>query len=126
MPYLIIGLLVFLAGCTIRPMTPRYANISGAEGAKPEHYEQTIREHLRVTLKDPYSIQDFSVSAPERTWCAIPSTRGGTFYGWRVISKYNAKNSYGAYVGLSQSVYWFHGESIKLITSDQNHCPEAW
>jgi hypothetical protein len=119
---MVIGLLVFMAGCA---MTPRYANVSGTEGDRPEQYEQTIREHLRVTLKDPYSIQDFSVSSPERTWCAIPPG-GGTFYGWRVISKYNAKNAYGAYVGLRQSVYWFHGERIKLITADGDRCPEAW
>jgi hypothetical protein len=35
MPYLIIGLLVFMAGCA---MTPRYANVSGAEGDRPEQY----------------------------------------------------------------------------------------
>jgi hypothetical protein len=40
----IILVLLVLAGCT---MTPRLANVSGAEGNKPEHYEQTIREHLR-------------------------------------------------------------------------------
>lgn len=75
---LIMCLLAFLMGCTV---TPRLANVRGAEGEKPERYEQTIREHLRVTLLDPYSVQDFFVDTPERTWCAIPQG-GGTFYGW--------------------------------------------
>jgi hypothetical protein len=119
---LLIGFLVFLVDCAT---TPRLANISGAEGDRPEHYEQTIREHLRVTLLDPYSVQDFRVTPPERTWCAIPPG-GGTFYGWRVKVQYNAKNAYGGYVGLRQSVYWFHGERIALITRDPDRCPEAW
>ena len=67
--------LVFLVGCAT---TPRLANTLGAEGHRPEHYEQTIREHLRVTLLDPYSVQDFRVTAQERTWCVIPSE--GTLY----------------------------------------------
>jgi hypothetical protein len=122
---LVIGLLVFLAGCVMTPMTPKYTSTSTDVGAKPEHYEQTIREHLRRTLKDPYSVQDFSVSAPERTWCAI-NPGGYPFHGWRVIAKYNAKNAYGAYVGLRQSVYWFHGERLTLMTTDANMCPEGW
>lgn len=119
---LVIGLLIFLAGCA---MMPRLANVSGAEGNKPEHYEQTIREHLRVTLLDPHSVQDFRVTTPERTWCAIPPA-GGTFYGWRVKVQYNAKNAYGGFTGLRQFVYWFHGERIALINSDPDRCPEAW
>jgi hypothetical protein len=119
---LVIGLLIFLAGCT---MAPRLANVSGAEGNKPEHYEPTIREHLRVTLLDPHSVQDFRVSHLERTWCLIPPG-GGTFYGWRAKVEYRAKNAYGAYTGLQQSFYWFHGERIALITRDPDRCPEAW
>jgi hypothetical protein len=119
---LVIGLLVVLAGCAV---TLRLANVRGAEGPKPEHYEQTIREHLRVALLDPYSVQDFFVDTTERTWCAIPRG-GGTFYGWLVEVRYNAKNAYGAYTGLKQYFYWFHGEWIMLITERADRCLEAW
>jgi hypothetical protein len=118
---IVFGLLLFLVSCVA---TPRYTNTRADVGAKPEHYEQTIREYLRVTLKDPYSVQDFSVSEPELTACSIAP--GSPFYGWRVATQYNAKNSYGAYVGLRQYFYWFHGEQVKLITTDLSICPEGW
>jgi len=118
---IVLGLLVLLAGCAL---TPTYTNTRADVGARPEHYEQTIRDHLRVTLKDPYSVQDFSVSEPELTACSIAP--GHPFYGWRVATQYNAKNAYGAYVGLQQSFYWFHGERLKLITADLRTCPEGW
>jgi hypothetical protein len=66
---LIIGFSVVLVGCA---MTPRLANVSGAEGNKPEQYEQTIREHLRVTLLDPPTT--CRISASRR-----PSGRGARF-----------------------------------------------
>jgi hypothetical protein len=115
-----IGLLVVLAGCA---MTPRATNTRLDIGAQPEHYEQAIREHLRMTLLDPYSVQGFHVNGPELASCMIAS--GHPFYGWRVIARYNAKNAYGGYTGFRQYVYWFHGERIVLITADTNRCPEG-
>jgi hypothetical protein len=75
-------------------------NTPDLAGAKPQNYEQTIRDYLRVSLKDPYSMQDFSVSEPVLTSCAIGIY--GPFHAWRVPAAYNAKNSYGAYVGLQR------------------------
>jgi starvation-inducible outer membrane lipoprotein len=115
------ALAILLAGCV---MTPRAINTRADVGARPEQYEQTIREHLRMTLLDPNSVQDFRISEPELASCMIAS--GHPFYGWRVISHYNAKNAYGGYVGLQQSVYWFHGERIVLRSVDTHRCPEGW
>jgi hypothetical protein len=98
-------------------------NTPDLAGAKPQNYEQTIRDYLRVALKDPYSMQDFSVSEPVLTSCAIGIY--GPFHAWRVPTTYNAKNSYGAYVGLQRYYYWFHGERVVGITQNPSFCPEA-
>jgi hypothetical protein len=90
----VLGLLVFLAGCA----TPTYTNTRADVGARPEHYELAIREHLSRTLYDPSSVQDFRVSEPELTSCMIAP--GAPFYGWRVMAQFNAKNLYGGYTGL--------------------------
>ena len=113
-----VGLL--LSGC----VTPSYHTTRADVGAKPEYYEQTIREHLRVVPRDPYSMQDFSVSEPVLAHCMIAPSY--PFYGWRVATQYNAKNAYGAYVGVQRYFYWFHGERIRLTTSDSAVCPEGW
>ncbi len=89
----------------------------------PEYYEHTIKNHLRATLKDPNSMTDFYAYMPELSKCAIGIY--GPFHGWRVRVHYNAKNSYGGYVGLQTYYYWFHGETLKGITKDKSSCPLA-
>ena len=113
--------LTTMAGCTT---TPRATNTRADVGPSPQQYEQTIREQLRQTLHDPYSVQDFRLSKPEFASCMIGP--GQPLYGWRVVAHYNAKNAYGAYTGLRQAVYWFHGERIVLVSADTVRCPEAW
>jgi hypothetical protein len=116
--WLMMGYLV--AGCAT---APAYHNTLADVGARPGHYEQTIREQLNVSLKDPDSVKAFSVSEPVLAHCMIAPTY--PFYGWRVATRYNAKNSYGAYVRLREYFYWFQGERIKLITSSPTSCPEG-
>ena len=98
-------------------------NVQADAGAAPTQYEQTIRSHLRTALKDPNSMTDFSVSEPILTSCSVGIY--GPFHGWRVATSYNAKNSYGGYVGEKTYYYWFHGESLKGIGKNPGYCPEA-
>ena len=118
----LIILIILLSGCStgtgfLNTNTPEDA------GKKPILYEETIRQYLKNNLKDPNSLIDFSVSEPILTSCAVGIY--GPFYGWRVTTQYNAKNSYGGYVGLQTFYYWFHGEKLKGIGKQSNFCSEA-
>jgi hypothetical protein len=113
-------LMPIVVGCA----TPMATNTRAEVGAMPQHYEEAIREQLRLTLNDPASVQDFRAGPPKLSSCMIGP--GQLFYGWRVIAHYSAKNLYGAYVGLRQQVYWFHGERIALVSLDTVRCPEGW
>lgn len=73
-------------------------------GERPsnEQAEKAVKEYLRSTLKDPDSIKNFEMtSEPSKTtWYRGLLNGGGHAAGWIVCYKYNAKNSYGGYVGL--------------------------
>ena len=98
-------------------------NTPADAGSKPQGYEQAITNHLRYALKDPNSMTDFSVSEPVLTSCAVGIY--GPFHGWRVTTRYNAKNSYGGYVGIKTYYYWFHGERLKGVGQSPSFCSEA-
>ena len=98
-------------------------NVPSDAGSAPIQYEQTIRSYLRSALKDPNSMIDFSVSGPTQTSCAVGIY--GSFNGWRVSASYNAKNSYGGYVGLRTYYFWFHDERLKGVGENPSLCPEA-
>lgn len=118
-----IGVLALLAGCSTPGGAFLNTNVQADAGSAPTQYEQTIRSHLRFALKDPSSMTDFSVSAPVLTSCSVGVY--GPFHGWRVATSYNAKNSYGGYVGIQTSYYWFHGNTLKGVGQNPGFCPEA-
>lgn len=112
---------IFLAGCAGKGFLN--TNTPADAGEEPKKYEERILNHLNRVLKDPDSMKNFSVSKPMLTSCAIGIY--GPFNAWRVAVQYNAKNSYGAYVGLQSYYYWFHGERLKGINQNHSFCPEA-
>jgi len=68
-------------------------------GQKPtlEEADAAVRAHFRDALKDPDSVKDYELKglAP----FAWSDGRGFYNAGWLACVAYNAKNSYGAYVG---------------------------
>jgi hypothetical protein len=92
-------------------------------GPKPTMSETRVRSYLNATLKDPYSVMDLSISEPVISFCSVGVY--GSYFGWRVDVTYNAKNSYGAYVGLRTYHYWFHGDELKGVGQNVSYCPEA-
>jgi hypothetical protein len=97
-------------------------NVFEDAGEKPENYEATIKEFLYRNLKDPDSLKQFSVGEPQLASCSIGIY--GPFWGWRVQTEYNAKNSYGGYVGLQAVYFWFHGERLTAKTLNPTYCPD--
>lgn len=76
-------------------------------GPFPENYEQQVKAHLRQSLKDPYSIQSLSIARPIRLSLWTGLVYSGSVETWASCTSYNAKNSFGAYVGLSNFTYYF-------------------
>ena len=120
-------LLALLAGCNFLLQGPHYGEHRAEAGQAPIDYEQTIRNYLRHTLPDPDGVADLSVSEPVLIGCVIRRLAEGSegFFGWRVTTKYNAKNTYGAYVGLKTYYFWFRGEQLKGVGLQPTYCPEA-
>lgn len=123
-PIWLLLICLFLASCAA-PGRSGFLNTNTPDdtGPMPQNYEQTIQAYLQSALKDPYSMRDFSAGIPVRASCAIGIY--GSYHAWRVPAQYNAKNSYGAYVGIRAYYYWFHGERLKGITEHPSSCPEA-
>lgn len=73
-------------------------------GVKPTEAlaEQAVRRHLSGVLKDPDSLKQFRItSLSSREW---QETRWAPWHaGWLICYEYNAKNSYGGYVGLKRA-----------------------
>jgi len=68
-----------------------------------EQAEPVIRAYLNRTLKDPESIKQWKFEGPiEISWQRGLIYGGGRDEGWLFCVEYNAKNSYGAYVGVGR------------------------
>ena len=95
-------------------------------GAIPTKYETSIARWFQMNLKDPDSVKNLSISSPRRTRCAIGVY--GDFWGWLVVANYRAKNSYGAYSGLSNTNFWFRGNKLVGTTESTGICsePAGW
>jgi hypothetical protein len=119
-------LLVTVAGCATpfrdRPTDEQIAeaSASGAFGAPPDKYEAAINEWLRLSLKDPDSVKSLKISPPMKGW----SFEAGALlvnerkdWGWVCFVEYNAKNSYGGYVGLKSYRYFFKDGAIKATST---------
>lgn len=81
---------VLFTGC----VTPNQAQI----GPYPADYIAIMREHIRRSYFDPYSLQDIAMTSP---------TQGHMFFqqGWIVCLEANGKNRMGGYTGLQRTAF---------------------
>ena len=70
-------------------------------GAYPQNYEEVVQVWIRSNYFDPHSIQDVSMTAPEKWFIQQPPLLGSKrMFGYRVRLTANGKNRFGAYTGL--------------------------
>lgn len=120
--YCLSVIIIFLVGCAgVSGGNWMGINVSKDAGTMPNNYEETAKQCLMQRLKDPDSLKQFSVGNPSKTSCSIGIY--GPFWGWCVQVNYNAKNSFGGYVGLQTKYFWFHGENVVAITDNPTFCP---
>jgi len=100
---------LFLTAC----VTPNSGERVVEAGARPTEAQATvaIMDYLRRTLKDSDSLKQFRIrSGPDIiTWYQGRFYGGGNEQAWLVCYEYNAKNSYGGYVGVTT-----HGLVLRL------------
>ena len=69
-------------------------------GPYPNNYEKIVQNWLRASLKDPYSVRDLRIERPVADRFFVGLLNGGYVDAYQTCVTYNAKNSYGAYVGI--------------------------
>ena len=88
-------------------------------GPPPSNYDAKIKNYLDRTLKDRDSLRDFKVlTGPKKgavNYGAFekgPTGKNFSNQMWYVCAEYNAKNSYGGYVGIKTYAYFFFNDKI--------------
>ena len=114
---------LFVASCGARTTDPSEQNTSTYEPSYPADYETQIKKHLLARLKDPDSVQGLTVTEPKiglLNYGAFRKGPEGKTFGNRhyyACVKYNAKNSFGGYVGYQTHTYFFDatGSTIQQV-----------
>lgn len=109
----LIGLVLLIAGCASnsnesRPIDPKVA------GTYPTNYKQLVRENVRKTFFDPYSLRDVAISEPQPGRLLLQTTGPG----WIVCLEANAKNKMGGYVGLRRTAFLIIEGEIRASESE--------
>jgi hypothetical protein len=107
----LILVVLLLAGCVSSPKLTREEMLALA-GPPPTRPSMNVEVYLEGTLKDPDSVKNLNIepSYPCR-WTKSPFTP--TRYGHCVRATYNAKNSYGGYVGTRAVTLYLINDSIE-------------
>jgi hypothetical protein len=90
---LVFVLAFVLASCATRPSDEQMRNAD--YGPPPANFDQLVRDYLATYLRDPMSAQIQHVGGPGRYWNGF----GGSFYGYAVCYRINARNGFGGYTG---------------------------
>ena len=93
---------LFIALCLSSCATAKNDKIITRAGQPPpaEFSEDYVLSLLANTLKDPESLKKFTIAPPRLlTMRRSFIDGGGLDEAWLICFRYNAKNSYGAYVG---------------------------
>lgn len=71
-------------------------------GQYPENIEEIVKEYIRVSFFDPYSVRDLRIEKPKQNWYRPAGYRQQPIYGYETRVYCNAKNRMGAYIGLKK------------------------
>ncbi|MBX5149579.1 hypothetical protein HJB78_00980 [Rhizobium lentis] len=85
----------------------------------PANYKAQIKERLKTTLVDPYTLRDLEITDPQ----PIPYF-GSSYPG--VCLRFNPKNNYGAYAGMQTYIVYFKGGAMKVIDHPNVKVCGAW
>lgn len=126
-----------LTSCTlphiIKPRTVTMSEIRALDyGTVPRNYEKVIAKHLYGSLIDPKSLMIDSISKPKK-FVEIELDERNTqpndeYYNikfktsYLVCIRFNAKNTYGGYVGWEWQGYYFKNNELIQVISREYRC----
>ena len=95
-------LAVALAGCANLDPYSQPVRVDAGPQPTTAQVEPLIHERFKGALKDPDSVKQFEVINIMKTrwFLGAPISNPGAAEGWIACFQYNAKNSYGGYVGV--------------------------
>lgn len=89
-------------------------------GSYPTAYKAIAKEHLRVSLIDPYSVRDAQIAPPKPGQIHIAGTLRHES-GWAVCFRANAKNRMGGYTGNKPMVILIRNNQVLGSNQDSDH-----
>jgi len=141
--FLIASAVFFITGCsgTVTISSPTDEMIKTSDyGTKPATVKQDLQDYFDTNLKDPHSVKLKPITEPEKGYIYFAKETPWTgddryvdvefkpVFGWMSCATYNAKNSYGGYVGWKMFVIFYQtGKSEPLFIEDEfaNALPEG-
>lgn len=87
-------------------------------GSKPIDNDAKVIGMIKESLKDPDSLKVISITTPARGFSKYGF--GSTEHGWFTTITYNAKNSYGGYVGAKSSTFVYLNGDYKVAVPMSN------
>lgn len=113
----VLGTVLLLTGC----MTATPEEQTKAVRNLPADYRAQIKAKIKTVLYDPYSIRDAEISGPTAIFSGLIEGNGGQLPG--VCIRFNAKNAYGAYVGIrTYAVSFKDGKAYHAQPPFYNNC----
>jgi len=90
---------------------------SGEEhiGPYPENWRTIVRNYIKSSYVDPYSVRDSEAAAPFRNKALF-------FDSWDICIRNNAKNRMGGYTGLTTSVISVQKGEVVAVDNSDFHC----
>jgi len=95
-----------LSGCVTDEVSPADAG----PPPDPSKYRLAVRDYLRTTLIDPYSVRDAQIGKPAPGQIHIEGTLRHEA-GWVVCVRANAKNRMGGYMGQRETMVLLRGNN---------------
>ncbi len=109
--------LLFLNACASEPKPEELA--AADYGTYPDNYVQIVKDYLGRALKDPSSAQYGDFTTPRKYWMGGGLTPRQ--FGYMTCATYNAKNSFGGYVGYETDLFLIkNGMVIQFIEKADN------
>jgi len=103
---------LFLAGCDT---TPKKSEVESVDyGPRPQHWQATIRDYLKIRLTDPTAaIVEFRAGPQQLFQRETPLRKAQ--WGWGVCVWVNDKNKKGAYEGFYPMTVLIRSEKVEHV-----------
>jgi hypothetical protein len=119
--WIILALVLALAGCQTASTTGGLSNQQRIQQDVPANYRVMILQFIQSSLKDPYSVRSAGITQPFVGFVGLVNGTNAPV----VCARFNARNSFGAYGGISSMAFVFRNGSVLTAIPDGAACANA-